>query len=360
MAVSSAASLKKLQDEELRTGAAGTSRSWHRDFKSSAAVVLRGLDPRLTEGDIVTVLSQFGEIVDLFVPRQVELEGGGGGGGGRPSRQEQRERSQQKGGPQKLVRRGFAFAVYEDQRSTDLAVDNLTGTTLLGRTLSCEHVLDFRVPEEDAQWHSGLLEELQGGDQDVEEAEEGRDSGKISLRALAKAPGGEDTEKAKPAYVPMAGGDEDTSDPAGSSSETRDSSESGREDADEHKRKRRHHSKKHKHKHKRKRDKKKRRSKHERTAKKARGGESRVDQRGSVEDVMDARSMFADLEAREKEPAVAESAAVVCSNCGAGHPVWECPAPHAAPAPPRVAHSSVRPETFRRPTWQDIVSKRKR
>lgn len=35
--------------------------------------------------------------------------------------------------------RGFAFLKYEDQRSTDLAVDNLTGTVVLGRTLRVDH-----------------------------------------------------------------------------------------------------------------------------------------------------------------------------------------------------------------------------
>lgn len=35
--------------------------------------------------------------------------------------------------------RGFAFLKYEDQRSTDLAVDNLTGATVLGRVLRVDH-----------------------------------------------------------------------------------------------------------------------------------------------------------------------------------------------------------------------------
>ena len=36
--------------------------------------------------------------------------------------------------------RGFAFLKYEDQRSTDLAVDNLGGATVLGRILRVDHV----------------------------------------------------------------------------------------------------------------------------------------------------------------------------------------------------------------------------
>ena len=33
---------------------------------------------------------------------------------------------------------------YADQRSTDLAVDNLNGSTVAGRTISVEHVLDYK------------------------------------------------------------------------------------------------------------------------------------------------------------------------------------------------------------------------
>lgn len=35
--------------------------------------------------------------------------------------------------------KGFAFLKYEDQRSTDLAVDNLGGAAVLGRTLRVDH-----------------------------------------------------------------------------------------------------------------------------------------------------------------------------------------------------------------------------
>lgn len=35
--------------------------------------------------------------------------------------------------------RGFGYLKYEDQRSTILAVDNLNGATVLGRTLRVDH-----------------------------------------------------------------------------------------------------------------------------------------------------------------------------------------------------------------------------
>lgn len=44
--------------------------------------------------------------------------------------------------------KGFCFLCYEDQRSTDLAVDNLNGIKLLGRTLRVDHVEDYRPPKE--------------------------------------------------------------------------------------------------------------------------------------------------------------------------------------------------------------------
>lgn len=43
--------------------------------------------------------------------------------------------------------KGFAFLMYEDQRSTVLAVDNLSGANVLGRTLKVDHVKSYRQPK---------------------------------------------------------------------------------------------------------------------------------------------------------------------------------------------------------------------
>lgn len=40
--------------------------------------------------------------------------------------------------------RGFGFLMYEDQRSTVLAVDNLNGAKVLDRTLRVDHVRDYK------------------------------------------------------------------------------------------------------------------------------------------------------------------------------------------------------------------------
>ena len=94
--------------------------SWHNDYADSAYVFLAGLNYRMNEGDLVTVASQFGEVVDCRVARDKKT--------GKP--------------------RGFAWLAYEDQRSTVLAVDNLNGTELCGRTIMCDHVKQYKIPRE--------------------------------------------------------------------------------------------------------------------------------------------------------------------------------------------------------------------
>ncbi|KAF8530897.1 hypothetical protein JB92DRAFT_2854219 [Gautieria morchelliformis] len=43
--------------------------------------------------------------------------------------------------------KGFAFLMYEDQRSTVLAVDNLNGAKVRGRTLKVDHVKNYKQPK---------------------------------------------------------------------------------------------------------------------------------------------------------------------------------------------------------------------
>lgn len=84
--------------------------SWHARYKASAWVYIGGLSPKLSEGDILAVFSQWGEIEDLHLPRDEES--------GRS--------------------RGFAFLKYERWESTVLAVDNMTGVCAgLARLEAC-------------------------------------------------------------------------------------------------------------------------------------------------------------------------------------------------------------------------------
>lgn len=85
--------------------------SWHEQYKHSAYVFVAGFPFEMTEGDLIVVLSQYGEVVDINLVRDKKTG----------------------------KSRGFAFAAYEDQRSTILAVDNFNGTKILGRTLRVDH-----------------------------------------------------------------------------------------------------------------------------------------------------------------------------------------------------------------------------
>jgi RNA-binding motif X-linked protein 2 len=51
--------------------------------------------------------------------------------------------------------KGFGFLMYEDQRSTVLAVDNLNGAKVLDRTLRVDHVKNYKQPKvkgADGEW----------------------------------------------------------------------------------------------------------------------------------------------------------------------------------------------------------------
>lgn len=99
-----------------------TEASWHADYRDTAYIYIGGLHFDLSEGDVITIFSQFGEPVYVNLIRDKET------------------------GKSK----GFAFLKYEDQRSTDLAVDNLGGASVLGRVLKVDHTRYKRKDEEEA------------------------------------------------------------------------------------------------------------------------------------------------------------------------------------------------------------------
>ena len=73
----------------------------------------------LTEGDLLTVFSQWGEISNINLVRDKDT------------------------GKSK----GFCFICYEDQRSTILAVDNFNGMELCKRPVRVDHVEEYKVPK---------------------------------------------------------------------------------------------------------------------------------------------------------------------------------------------------------------------
>ncbi|XP_030305278.1 RNA-binding motif protein, X-linked 2 [Calypte anna] len=94
--------------------------SWHAEYKDSAWIFIGGLPYELTEGDVICVFSQYGEIVNINLVRD------------------------KKTGKSK----GFCFLCYEDQRSTILAVDNFNGIKIKGRTIRVDHVANYRPPKD--------------------------------------------------------------------------------------------------------------------------------------------------------------------------------------------------------------------
>lgn len=110
--------IRKLNEQELSLGLTDE-QSWHMQWKNNAWVYVGGLAYELTEGDVICVFSQWGEIEDAHLVRD-EATG---------------------------KSKGFAFIKYEDWRSTVLAVDNGNGASILGRNIRVDHT-DYRPPKE--------------------------------------------------------------------------------------------------------------------------------------------------------------------------------------------------------------------
>ncbi|XP_045394083.1 RNA-binding motif protein, X-linked 2 [Lemur catta] len=125
--------INELNEREIELGVADKV-SWHSDYKDSSWIFLGGLAYELTEGDIICVFSQYGEIVNINLVRD------------------------KKTGKSK----GFCFLCYEDQRSTILAVDNFNGIKIKGRTIRVDHVSNYLAPES-SQALDDVTRELQVG-----------------------------------------------------------------------------------------------------------------------------------------------------------------------------------------------------
>jgi RNA-binding motif X-linked protein 2 len=109
-AMNSVRAIQQLNKRELEAGIT-TEGSWHTDYRDTAFVYIGGLPFELSEGDIITIFSQYGEPVWIKLARDKETG----------------------------KSRGFAWIKYEDQRSCDLAVDNLGGSTIMDRVVRVDH-----------------------------------------------------------------------------------------------------------------------------------------------------------------------------------------------------------------------------
>ncbi|KJE88734.1 RNA-binding protein [Capsaspora owczarzaki ATCC 30864] len=115
--------IQRVNERELQRGltaSQSSSASWHDEFRGSAYVHVGGFPYELTEGDLLCVMSQYGEIVDINLVRDKKTN--------------------------KSL--GYCFIAYEDQRSTVLAVDNLNGIKIGNRTIRVDHVKDYRLTKD--------------------------------------------------------------------------------------------------------------------------------------------------------------------------------------------------------------------
>lgn len=143
--------ISRLNDRELQLSVSASA-SWHAQYSHSAYVFIASLPFSLTEGDLLAVFSQFGEIVDLHLVRDHSTG----------------------------ASRGFAFLAYEDVRSCVLAIDNMNGYSLLGRQLRVDHADRYRRPkmfdhhDKAKQEEYALFDEVMGTDSAKEEYDQRR------------------------------------------------------------------------------------------------------------------------------------------------------------------------------------------
>ncbi|WPH01365.1 Hypothetical protein R9X50_00420700 [Acrodontium crateriforme] len=132
----------RLNDLELEK-VVPSNASWHTDYRDTAYIYIGGLPFELSEGDVLTIFSQYGNPVHINLVRDKETG----------------------------KSRGFCFLKYEDQRSCDLAVDNLSGAGVMGRVISVDHTR-YKKKEGEVE---GIGEEAEDDEADVTDREEGED-----------------------------------------------------------------------------------------------------------------------------------------------------------------------------------------
>lgn len=111
--------IQSINEHELQHYITNTSASWHQPYLTGASasyIFIGNIDVRLSEGDIICLFSQYGEVVDCNLIRD-QTSG---------------------------VSKGYCFLAYEDNRSTVLAVDNLNNYKLLNHILRVDHVSSYQ------------------------------------------------------------------------------------------------------------------------------------------------------------------------------------------------------------------------
>ncbi|KAF1836374.1 hypothetical protein BDW02DRAFT_567117 [Decorospora gaudefroyi] len=127
--MNSVRAIQQLNKRELEAGITPEG-SWHTDYRDTAFIYIGGLPFELSEGDIITIFSQYGEPVWVKLARDKETG----------------------------KSRGFAWIKYEDQRSCDLAVDNLGGASVMDRIIRVDHAR--YKPKDDEDMRDNTMGEL--------------------------------------------------------------------------------------------------------------------------------------------------------------------------------------------------------
>lgn len=123
--------LQKINETELENGILKTELSWHHEYRDQAYIFIGGLNADLTEADVLTIFSQYGVPVDIFLVRDKDTGNS----------------------------KGFAYLKYEDQRSTVLAIDNLNGYNVAGRVIKVDHAI-FTPNDHYWQYREAVRQEL--------------------------------------------------------------------------------------------------------------------------------------------------------------------------------------------------------
>lgn len=134
--------IQKLNERELEA-AVPSSGSWHTDYRDTAYIYIGGLGLDLSEGDVITIFSQYGDPVWIKLARDKETG----------------------------KSRGFAWLKYEDQRSCDLAVDNLSGASVMGRLLAVDHTR-YKKRDDEIEADGYVGQDNLGAGQEEESASE--------------------------------------------------------------------------------------------------------------------------------------------------------------------------------------------
>lgn len=142
--------------------------SWHTDYRDTAYLYIGGLPFELSEGDILTIFSQYGNPVHINLVRDKDTG----------------------------KSRGFCFLKYEDQRSCDLAVDNLSGAGVMGRVISVDHT---RYKKKEGEIEGIGDEEEEGEEDGADDTDrEGDERRKRRRTNESEIEGGEEEEEDRP------------------------------------------------------------------------------------------------------------------------------------------------------------------